>query len=287
MVVVCGGCMCVLWLCVVVMCGGCVGWLCVVVVCGGCVWRLCVVAVLCGAASCRVRGDHKQLWRQLLSLDPSIKTPDARFDQELPPARRVHPLPPTHHPDACQLNGEIEKGEEAIAELKMETEKYRGQDKGAASQRKRLIKELQDRSTECETKNAQFEDAHKALAGSIGQISRTIESLCAKLGCNTKMLVEMGTELGCNDSSIMVYLGLVEQRANELLSSYLQLQHHGHASSSTPYLHHGGDGLGSTPSGLLIGPNTPQVTAVPVWSSSFGCGQSLPSHPFTHGQWFL
>ena len=42
-----------------------------------------------------------------------------------------------------ELNGEIEKGEEAIAELKVETEKYRGQDKGAASQRKRLIKELQ------------------------------------------------------------------------------------------------------------------------------------------------
>ena len=45
----------------------------------------------------------------------------------------------------------------------METEKYRGQDKDAASQRKRLIKELQDRATECEAKNGQFEDAHKVL----------------------------------------------------------------------------------------------------------------------------
>lgn len=42
-----------------------------------------------------------------------------------------------------ELNAEIEKGEEAIAELRVESEKYRGQDKGAASQRKRLIKELQ------------------------------------------------------------------------------------------------------------------------------------------------
>ena len=44
-------------------------------------------------------------------------------------ASRLEPL--AVHP--CQLNGEIEKGEEAIAELKVETEKYRGQDKGAAS----------------------------------------------------------------------------------------------------------------------------------------------------------
>ena len=33
-----------------------------------------------------------------------------------------------------ELNQEIEKGEEQINELKQETEKYRGQDKGAASQ---------------------------------------------------------------------------------------------------------------------------------------------------------
>merc|ERR1719446_1884929 len=33
------------------------------------------------------------------------------------------------------LNIEIDKGEEAITELKAESEKYKGQDKGAASQR--------------------------------------------------------------------------------------------------------------------------------------------------------
>ena len=39
---------------------------------------------------------------------------------------------------------EIEKGEEAISELKLESEKFKGADKGAASQRKRLIKDLQE-----------------------------------------------------------------------------------------------------------------------------------------------
>eukprot|EP00965_Chrysotila_dentata_P056441 1873028-Pleurochrysis_carterae.AAC.1 len=42
-----------------------------------------------------------------------------------------------------ELNAEIEKGEAEISEIKAEMEKFRGQDKGAASQRKRLIKEMQ------------------------------------------------------------------------------------------------------------------------------------------------
>jgi hypothetical protein len=45
--------------------------------------------------------------------------------------------------------------------LKQETEKYRGQDKGAASQRKRLIRDLQERTVDVEAKTAQYEDAYK------------------------------------------------------------------------------------------------------------------------------
>jgi len=190
-----------------------------------------------------------------------------------------------------ELNGEIEKGEEAIAELKVETEKYRGQDKGAASQRKRLIKELQDRAAECEAKNAQFEDAHKALVGSIGQIARTIEALCTKLGCNTKLLAEMGTEQGCNESNIMVYLGLVEQRANELLSSYLQLQHHGHTGSGMFHQGGGGGDMGGSPSGMMIGPNTPQGMStvsitVPTTSEDYESEESEEEeeHPLTRDE---
>merc|ERR1719453_764882 len=116
-----------------------------------------------------------------------------------------------------ELNQEIEKGEEQINELKQETEKYRGQDKGAASQRKRLIKDLQDRATECEARAAQYEESLKQLTSSVSQISITIETLTAKLGTNSRLLQDMGAEGGCNETNIMVYLGVVEQRANELL----------------------------------------------------------------------
>ena len=59
---------------------------------------------------------------------------------------------------------------------------------------------------------------------------------------------------GCNESNIMVYLGLVEQRANELLSLFLQLQHHGHTGNAAWQ-----QGENSAQRDM-IGPNTPQVT---------------------------
>jgi len=151
-----------------------------------------------------------------------------------------------------ELNMEIERGEEMLTELKQETEKYRGQDKGAASQRRRLIKDLQERAVDVEAKTGQYEDAYKTLTTSIAQISKSIEGLSGKLKCQTQLLSEMGADSGCNEGNIMIYLGIVEQRANELLSLYMNLQQHGHA--STPY---GGAAEGSASAPLLIGPNTP------------------------------
>jgi len=158
-----------------------------------------------------------------------------------------------------ELNIEIERGEEQLNELKQETEKYKGQDKGAASQRRRLIKDLQDRTSDVEAKTAQYEDAYKTLTSSISQIAKSIEGLSGKLKCQTQLLSEMGADAGCNEANIMIYLGIVEQRANELLSLYLNLQQHGHASSAQPWEQAAAasGGAATQSSAMLVGPNTP------------------------------
>ena len=119
-----------------------------------------------------------------------------------------------------ELTSEIEKGEEALAELKLESDKFKGADKGAASQRKRLVKDLQERVEEVEGRTRALDEYNKHTTGTIAQVSRSIEGLCAKLGANTTLLQEMGAEGGANESNLMVYLGVLEQRANELLSGY-------------------------------------------------------------------
>jgi chromosome segregation ATPase len=187
-----------------------------------------------------------------------------------------------------ELNQEIERSEESIVELKQETEKYRGQDKGAASQRKRLIKDLQERTKDVEERTVAYEDAYKVLTASIGAISRSIEGLATKLRCSTQLLSEMGADSGCTEGNIMIYLGIVEQRANELLSAYLSLQQHGHVG--------GGDGgsLGhsaSAASGMLAGPNTPAGMStvsitVPTTGDDFESDDSEEDdeHPLTRDE---
>ena len=90
-----------------------------------------------------------------------------------------------------ELNQEIEKGEEQIADLKGEAEKYKGQDKGQASQRKRLVRDLQERAAEVEGRTTQYEEAYKVLTASIAAISKSIEGLSSKLKCQTQLLSEM------------------------------------------------------------------------------------------------
>lgn len=197
-----------------------------------------------------------------------------------------------------ELNQEIEKGEEQINELKLETEKYRGQDKGAASQRKRLIRDLQERTADVEAKTAQYEDAHKVLTTSISTIAKIIEGLAAPpdpkrtnshaIGCHTQLLTEMGAENGCTDSNIMIYLGIVEQRANELLKSYVDLQHHGTTRPTDGDLHHSGS---APPSSMLVGPNTPAGMSavsinVPTTAEDFESDDSEEDdeHPLTRDE---
>jgi len=192
-----------------------------------------------------------------------------------------------------ELNQEIEKGEEQITELKQETEKYRGADKGAASQRKRLIRDLQERTADVEAKTSQYEDAYKVLTSSIGAISRSIEGLATKLKCHTQLLTEMGADSACNESNIMIYLGIVEQRANELLSSYINLQQHGSTYASLPPAESNGlaHSASAPPSGLLVGPNTPAnlpppSITVPTTAEDFESDDSEEDdeHPLTRDE---
>ena len=190
-----------------------------------------------------------------------------------------------------ELNMEIEKGEEALAELKQESDKYKGQDKGAASQRKRLIKELQERVNEVDGRTSAADEQLRQTSHAVAQIARSIEGLCNKLGCQSSLLEEMGAEGGCNDSSIMVYLGVLEQRGNELLTNYLAMQS-GALHSEAPLSPHARGGGGGGSPGMVVGPNTPQGTsavsiAVPTTAEEYESedeSEEEEEHPLSRGE---
>ena len=195
-----------------------------------------------------------------------------------------------------ELNMEIEKGEEGLGELRQESDRYRGQDKGQASQRKRLIKELQERAAEVDERTGHAEEQLKHTSGAIHTVARTIEGLCAKLGCHSSLLEEMGqSEGGCNEQTIMVYLGVLEQRANELLGSYLTPPGGGGGGGGGG-MHEGGASAASLPrrsASVLVGPQTPQAAstvsiAVPTtaeeYDQSEDDSEEEEEHPLSRGE---
>ena len=101
------------------------------------------------------------------------------------------------------------------------------------------------------------------------------------------ILVRQGADSGCNESNIMIYLGIVEQRANELLALYLSLQQHG--TTGQPWESGGHQQGGSASSALLVGPNTPAGMStvsitVPTTAEDLESDDSeeVDTHPLTH-----
>mmetsp|Transcript_15605 Transcript_15605/g.39598 ORF Transcript_15605/g.39598 Transcript_15605/m.39598 type:complete len:80 (+) Transcript_15605:1660-1899(+) len=75
------------------------------------------------------------------------------------------------------MNNEVEKLEEQNAELRVEIEKYKGQGGNTENQRKKLLKDLEDKLAKTEAKAAQYEE--KAL-----KATKTVESLVGVFCCD-------------------------------------------------------------------------------------------------------
>mmetsp|Transcript_31470 Transcript_31470/g.72347 ORF Transcript_31470/g.72347 Transcript_31470/m.72347 type:complete len:561 (+) Transcript_31470:109-1791(+) len=119
-----------------------------------------------------------------------------------------------------ELNNEVEKLEEQIAEIRGDIEKYKGQGGQNDRQRKKLLKDLEDRLASTEAKAEQYEAKAQKAARTVAQLEQGIQSIFNKIGCDKSALSEMLGATGVTESNMMQYLGIIEQRTNELLSAY-------------------------------------------------------------------
>jgi len=123
-----------------------------------------------------------------------------------------------------ELNNEVEKLEEQIAEIKAEIEKYKGQGGQNDRQRKKLLKDLEDRLASTEARAEQYEAKALKAAKTVSQLEQGIQSVFNKIGCDKSALSDMLGTTGVTESNMMQYLGIIEQRTNELLQLYHQAQ---------------------------------------------------------------
>ncbi|KAG1711894.1 hypothetical protein DVH05_009133 [Phytophthora capsici] len=126
-----------------------------------------------------------------------------------------------------EQSNEIEKLEEWIAALRDEERRYTGNGDGLSAadddgvgQHKQLLRELEARlalteqaAEKCETRCA---DAQKT----VNAVKRAIQSLFTKTGCNAQAMVEMLGDSVVTEANMMAYLGVIEQKTNEILHLY-------------------------------------------------------------------
>lgn len=123
-----------------------------------------------------------------------------------------------------ELNGECEKLEEQISDIKAEIEKYKGQGLNTDNQRKKILKDLEDRLARTEMKAEQYEKKYDAAMKTVNALKVGIQSIFTKIGCNTPANMEMLGNEGVTEANMMQYLGIIEQRTNEILQLYAATQ---------------------------------------------------------------
>jgi len=119
-----------------------------------------------------------------------------------------------------ELNNEIEKLDESIAEVRLDIDKYKGQGGQSDKQRKKLLKDLEDRLAATEARAEQYDLKAQKSTRTVSHLEQGIQSIFAKIGCDKNALSETLGSTGVTETNMMQYLGVIEQRCNELMHSF-------------------------------------------------------------------
>lgn len=107
-----------------------------------------------------------------------------------------------------------------ITEVKSEIERYRGQGASTDSQRKKILRELEDRLAKTEAKAETYEAKYATAMKTVNALRAGIYSIFTKIGCATPATKEMLGDDGVTEQNMMQYLGIIEQRTNEILQQF-------------------------------------------------------------------
>jgi hypothetical protein len=119
-----------------------------------------------------------------------------------------------------ELNQETEKLEETASGLRGEIDKFEGADSAHDAARKKLVKELERKIDKTETHTKLVEEKLTQSGVTLAQLRAGIKTTYDNLGCGTATNKHMLGDGGVTDANMLSYLGIVEQRATEILAAY-------------------------------------------------------------------
>ncbi|XP_039612145.1 coiled-coil domain-containing protein 114 [Polypterus senegalus] len=123
-----------------------------------------------------------------------------------------------------EQNSEIERLQEQIEEIQKEMALFRNQGSRQEEHHQVSLREIELKIAQAAQQAERYEQREKEIEKIQEQLRKGIGSLFDKTGCDRSVIEDMlGNSSGIRNSNMMTYLGLLEQRANELLSAHSYL----------------------------------------------------------------
>ena len=103
----------------------------------------------------------------------------------------------------------------------MEIEKYKGQGESSDSQRKKILAQQEHALQHMKDNISEYREKHQKAQRELDSLKPSIYNIFMKIGASDIAPPEMiGSPNMVDESSIMKYLGMIEQRVNEILQVY-------------------------------------------------------------------
>uniref|UniRef100_A0A8D0GXY7 ODAD1 central coiled coil region domain-containing protein n=1 Tax=Sphenodon punctatus TaxID=8508 RepID=A0A8D0GXY7_SPHPU len=123
-----------------------------------------------------------------------------------------------------EQNNEVERIKEQISEVHREIEDFRSQESQEDLEQQTQLRKMETQQKEAAEEAEQLQGKIKALRKVLEQLKSGIRSLFTELCCDGLTLDELlGGLQELRDRDVALYLGLIEQRAYELLAMHSYL----------------------------------------------------------------
>merc|ERR1719399_885521 len=125
---------------------------------------------------------------------------------------------------ANELSGDIEKLEQQIGEYKAELETLKGVGGGGRedAQKQKVLASLEEKWNSLDKKADHYELKYQQSVKTVTSVRSGIQSIFNRLGCTPPDSV--GSNNTVTETNMMQYMGIIEQRTNEILQLYAALQ---------------------------------------------------------------
>ncbi|XP_076452028.1 outer dynein arm-docking complex subunit 1-like [Babylonia areolata] len=118
-----------------------------------------------------------------------------------------------------EQNNEIERLNDEIYAIKEEIEQFKGQGIKLEQQRQVILRQLEEKQNSAQVEADDYEQKYKEVAKILDQLKAGIDSLFNKINCDRSAIDDMlGAATGVTEGNMLQYLGIIEQRTNELLA---------------------------------------------------------------------